>query len=574
MASPSISRRRFLQTSGVSAAALAVAGSTSANAAALPRAADGTSGSRGAVGVGMEVRGHPFIDAAKVGNAFTAVGGGEVATDTHGWPLADCQRVFFDYRPVAAWLGQIDDPEGYQIDVSGTYHLSFTGRATIGNADVSNVTVSNQQYDARKDLTTADVTVPPGSGLLALTFTDTHRVRGGSAGISDVRLIIPGYSTQARRLTPRALSAALKPFGVTRFMGVLETNGKVSYDANGTIPLEWSERKKPADAHQTGQMPGSNDAGWAWEYVVDVGNEAQIDIWINVPVAASNDYVRHLAELIRRRARPNRTIYVEYSNEVWNPGFLQFGWNQLSATTELQADPGSVLNYDGTAIKPDGSVDTNVANRRRFARRTMEISKIFESVFGPNALGDRIRVVMPWFALFGSGTDNTRDMLTFISDNYGSPARYFWAIAVTGYMSLDSLTDNGVFPDGLSVSQILQAEGDSIPTYYPDYGSIAKDFGLRLTAYEGGNQTSVGGGGGTGSVGNRIEAARTRQMAQFMTENYQAFFSGGGALFMELSLSTAYSRYGTWGITDDVTIPDRNYMYGAAADAARTHRLR
>ena len=37
---------------------------------------------------------------------------------------------------------------------------------------------------------------------------------------------------------------------------------------------------------------------------------------------------------------------------------------------------------------------------------------------------------------------------------------------------------------------------------------------------------------------------------------------------MHFILSSAYTRYGSFGLTDDITIPDRNAKYGALRDLA------
>ena len=37
-----------------------------------------------------------------------------------------------------------------------------------------------------------------------------------------------------------------------------------------------------------------------------------------MPVAASDDYVRQLAALVKKNLNPNLTAYVEYANETWS----------------------------------------------------------------------------------------------------------------------------------------------------------------------------------------------------------------------------------------------------------------
>ncbi|MGE5558787.1 MAG: hypothetical protein ACM3WV_09255, partial [Bacillota bacterium] len=79
------------------------------------------------VGISLPERGGTYVDCARLtrwwqapnlGASFTA---GDV--DENGWPLKDCCTVLFDWRPVAEWTNQIDDPDVYRLDVSGTYKI-------------------------------------------------------------------------------------------------------------------------------------------------------------------------------------------------------------------------------------------------------------------------------------------------------------------------------------------------------------------------------------------------------------------------------------------------------------------
>src|SRR5689334_4094242 len=83
----------------------------------------------GKLGIGLEGvggRALEFVDAMKTSRAWETPDGRRPArTDEHGWPLEDARTVVFDLRPTFAWAPPIDDPDRYQIDVSGRYSLSF-----------------------------------------------------------------------------------------------------------------------------------------------------------------------------------------------------------------------------------------------------------------------------------------------------------------------------------------------------------------------------------------------------------------------------------------------------------------
>ncbi len=61
----------------------------------------------------------------------------------------------------------------------------------------------------------------------------------------------------------------------------------------------------------------------AYEHMVLLANTVGADPWLCVPHAASDDYVRRLAALVLASLRPDLTVYLEYSNEVWNGLFGQ-----------------------------------------------------------------------------------------------------------------------------------------------------------------------------------------------------------------------------------------------------------
>ena len=96
--------------------------------------------------------------------------------DTRGWPQADCHWVM-DWRPCAEWTGEIDDPEAYRVDHSGTYQGSFTGQARLRAAG-GPFAITNQVYDAMANRTTFDLIIPKPAanhGLIVLEFRDTRR---------------------------------------------------------------------------------------------------------------------------------------------------------------------------------------------------------------------------------------------------------------------------------------------------------------------------------------------------------------------------------------------------------------
>ena len=241
-------------------------------------------------------------------------------------------------------------------------------------------------------------------------------------------------------------------------------------------------------------------------------------------------------------------IYVESSNEVWNtaPGFEQSRYNL------------------------DQAVFLGITEQENHARRTAEIAQLFESVFGVGSLNDRVRVVLcshrpmlKWWV---------EPMLQYIKDHFGSPSDLLYAIGNQTYFS-------GGVQAGDDTTAILQKCHTSIQNQIFDTGineagrmqwiSKAEEWNLPggYVSYEGGPDH---GGGSTTNIDNRILAERTLGMCEAMRFNLDdAFIQLGGTLAMQFTLTSGYNRYGSWGLTDDINDPYRNYKFGCIQDLLR-----
>ncbi len=67
--------------------------------------------------------------------------------------------------------------------------------------------------------------------------------------------------------------------------------------------------------------------GVSWEYMSTLSNTVDVDPWICIPHLATDDYVTQAAQFWLANLDSERTIYVEYSNEVWNLLFTQTSYS-------------------------------------------------------------------------------------------------------------------------------------------------------------------------------------------------------------------------------------------------------
>jgi hypothetical protein len=530
-----------------------------------------TSAQKYAGKMGVEAGGDAFVDVVKTSYRWAKPdgSGGWVDlkagdADTSGWPTSDCRWVI-DNRPCAEWFGQIDDPDAYRIDRSGTYRGSFKGQAVLTKIE-GPFTLSNQVYTAASNTTTFDLTIGapgPHHGLIVMSFTNTKRTSTSATGtgITEFRLLRPGYPAGTTQVFTDEYLGCLTSaaFSTIRFMGVTNTNGNVEWTATGTTTQSWSIRKKITDASIGTLDPLNKKDGWPWEYVIDLCNAANMDMWINIPVSVDDDYIRQLATLIKNNLKTSLNIYIEHSNEIWNWGFIQYAWNSARASEEMHAGTG---NY---------GADSTLWGQHRHAKRVRDAVTIFGSVLGTDQINKRIRGVLAGVTPDPQGffiNGRLAGMLDYLNSTYGAPKNYIYAISVPLYYG-GSAASGSDTSKTFTVDQIIdsmQAGSDAGRSDRTKMIQLATTYQLPggYCSYEGGPDI---GGGSTHDVGNRIRAVRAARQKDVYKRNFaDNFWDLGGNLAMQFTLEGAYSRYGSWGLTDDVNNPDRNYLFAAVRE--------
>ncbi len=508
-------------------------------------------------GVSMDQWTKTFVDLMKLSRPFQNLDGNAPAEmDSLGYPLEDCQILVSESWPVAEWQNDIDDPEEFRPDFSGIYHCSF-----IGQGDVSRVwgdfILQNLEYDPDLNETTFELEVgePRGGnayGFIQLRFTNTRRTRDHdlNTGFSDLKVIRPGYELGTEQIITdeyiNCVSSA--EFSTLRFMGWTHTNnGAGENDPNNPdYPgrLDWNDRRQLNAATYKRNNFISAEHGGPWETVIELANIVQKDVWINIPVAASEDYTRELATLFRDNLSEELNIYVELSNEVWNRGFKQAQW-----CIDYAEDHGlgGFNNYADEA----------------YAHLTAEDAITFEDAFGDGSLNNRIRVMSCWQIGAWQPDEHFVSQLDYVRDNYREPNTMIYGIAVAPYFGAGETLLNG------SVEEIHDAMWESSNNSRDrrrNIAGVAIEYELPggLMTYEGGSDT---GGGNPQNVANRILAERDSTMKEIMIHDLQDnWFPLGGELFMYLEMAGSYNRYGCWGLTDDVDNPDRNYKFEAVRE--------
>ncbi len=535
-------------------------------------AAQVTQGAKLPLGVNLDLNEQSIVDLMQTAGAVSLDGSSEHVTfDSTGWPTSDF-GVLMDNRYVFEWFPTATniDPKKYSTNIGGTWKLSFNGIATVtGLYDTEDVSVSNQVYTASTNTTTVDVKVgnPSGGVFFKLQFTNTKRTAKSAAGtgLTNVRMIRPGYSTSSPPLFTTLWSAAVSDpkWNNYRCMGVLGANNYAVSGAADAYPylLKWADRTPYAH----GLVPTGSRVGWQgipWEWVVFIANQTKRDIWISVPVNASGtsttdttSYVYQLAYLLKHGdaatgnvgLNANQNIYVEYTNEPWHNGFPQGPWVQQAANDEVSAGHSN-LNYDGTT-------DSYKWRMRYVARRTLQIGQIFKEVFSDNP--SRIRPVLnnAWVAVSWANTDP--DDLKYINNNYGAPSKFLYGMATTAYYANASASDSSI----AAVEAGEMDSSDQNKIQYLAQRAITTYYGLHSLVYEGGegetgNQSlnPIWGPPTDPNLPTLFAASRDAGMAGVEEHDLlKNWYPSGGDLYNQFSLVGKYSMYGFWGLSEDLT---------------------
>lgn len=250
------------------------------------------------------------------------------ATTAHranGWPVGD-------------W-GLIVIRQAAQSD-SGDYLVVFGGRCRSITA-VGVPTLSPAAYDPGADVTRCVIRFD--NALKCQNFLVCFS--GVASPCRFAKVIRPGYTEAdeaAKGFSDEflAMLRALRP-GVIRGMDFLRTNH--------SRLAHWADR--PTQASPT------YSAGGPVEDLIDICNAVGSDLWLNVPHEADAGFRSRLAALVAGRLRPDLSLYVEYSNEIWNTQFRQSQQNQDAVLRDRAAGVPfdlvpSVAGWQRTARSP------------------------------------------------------------------------------------------------------------------------------------------------------------------------------------------------------------------------------
>ena len=277
--------------------------------------------------------------------------------------------------------------------------------------------------------------------------------------------------------------------------------------------------------------------GVSWEYMIALANQTNRDMWINIPAQASDDYVKQLATLVYSTLSPTLKVRFEYSNEVWNSAFQQFGY------VLTQAKANSLLT----------ATDDYTRTAQQYAFRSKQIGDIFRSVFGSQA--SRLVPVL------GGQTSNTwwsSQGLALINSLYGSPSQFFKELAIAPYDGADLPTaPTGGWTLDTLFPELENFNSTTLSSWIQGIKSVANTYALGMSAYEGGqaltNNPNL-------SVSLATAANNDPRMYTLYHDLMNVWRQDGGGLYQQFS-----HIGGGWGLLDDIRLPG-SYKWDAVMD--------
>ena len=502
--------------------------------------------------------------------------------DENGWPksLPDYDDWTVKYR----WISTLMFNGISGRYPSGQYIVLYDGKGTIEyGLDASKNSASRQGRDV------IDVVAGKTQAGFSLSIKATDPFGTGDY-IRNVRVLMPGFDEtnyQGQTFHPTFLSNISK-YKVIRFMDWMRTN----WDYNETGPirdlneheLEWSHplhdaednpflRRAELEAVRSAETIGWSDRpeptdstfaseeGVPVELMVELANEIKADPWFNMPHLATDEYIEEFARTVHQSLDPQRRVYVEYSNEVWNSGFGQSRWVERQATAQW----------------PDSTVSDLEKRLSWFGERTATMCDIWKAVY--SSTPERVVCVMGTQASNSWLGERTLDcplstmapchthidavaIAPYFGQHIGDPVNRTGVEEWTGRWDggMGTLFNELRYGSQLTGGAISKTSLHEAKQYMDAYAEVAAERNIGMVAYEGGQHLA-----GVGSVtwNNSISemfslANRDSRMTDLYTDYLEHWDNAGGQIFVIFTSSGVYSRWGNWGAheyADEVNTP-------------------
>lgn len=421
---------------------------------------------------------------------------------------------------------------GHNDHLAGNYIVLYEGEGTI-----------EYRFDATKNEALSSpgrdvIEVNPSDSGVFLNITETDPNQTGDY-IRDIQVIHEDHESVATTETFNPeFTDKIQPFSTLRFMDWMKTNGSEQ--------KEWENRPKFTDARYS-------EVGAPVEIMVELANQTDISPWFTIPHQATDEYVENFAQYVKNNLEPDKTVYVEYSNEVWNWNFEQTRWADEQAKQEW---PDSNLNHldwyskrttEVVGIWDDvfaqdserviGVMSAQAANAAT-GERVLDYNWSNNASLSHSATGIDAIAIAPYFGGYLGKIDNESILESWTNDADGGVDRLF-----------QEINEGGLLPNSPPGGALAQAQRNM-----SNYAELAEREDLQLLAYEGGQHLV----GKRGLENNQavtdlfIAANRDPRMGAAYEEYLAQWFDVGGDLFVNFNDIQTPTKWGSWGALESV----------------------
>ncbi|MFM7423989.1 MAG: calcium-binding protein, partial [Elainella sp.] len=333
----------------------------------------------------------------------------------------------------------------------------------------------------------------------------------------------------------------VKEFGSLRFMDWMRTNHSTQ--------RHWADRATRDSA------TWATDKGVPVEVMVELANLTGQSPWFNMPHEATDDYMRQFAAYVRDNLDPKLQAYVEFSNEVWNWIFSQAQY----AVQQAEARWGK---------------DIEAGWMQWYGMRTAQMAQIWKETFGSQK--QRLTTVISTHTKWKGLENAILNTPAWVKEGNQPAYKSVDAYAITGYFSgglgnpehAETVQSWLQDPDGgmakalqqLKSGGLLKAEdavADAIASFRY-HGEVARQRGLKLVAYEGGQHLVNANNLSNSGADNRalsdffIALNRRPEMQQLYAELLAGWKASGGELFNHFVGVSRPTRFGSWGALENL----------------------
>ena len=416
----------------------------------------------------------------------------------------------------------------------GKYVVLYEGEGTI-----------EYGFDAQKDEEASApgrdvIDVEPSTSGILLRITSTDPNNTGDY-LRNIRVIQEEYEYADSQIFNPDFLDITQYFDTLRFMDWMATNN--------SNQGEWSERPLPNNSIFSSNMASV-------EEMVELANRTDTNPWFNMPHLATDEYITNFAQYVKDNLDPELTIYVEYSNEVWNRDFDQGWWVEEQGkeewsdssdadyskridwyskrTTEMTQIWDEVFDTDKDRVI--GVLGAQAANSWT-ARRALDYNG-FSDPKSHEEYGIDAIAIAPYTGSYLGNPENEEEVASWTEDADGGLDKLF-----------EELTQGGVLSTGPEGGAFQQAYD-----WTEQYVNLAEQENLSLITYEVGQHLRGNQGTEENQAITDLFVAANRDPR--MGELYQEYFTTLNELGVNLSTNfndvSAYNKWGSWGVLEHI----------------------